>query len=249
MNSKHRISFGLGPSWALTRAWTHGLIAPLMAFLSATLVGASFAVAADLDLRRHEGEVRKFERQDATNPPPVGAILFTGSSSVVRWAGLTHDFPGLPVVNRGFGGSTWRELNLYFPRVVARYQPRAVVVYEGDNDLADGRSVAECLADFAEFRRLMKIHLPGVPVAVLSVKASPSRRAQRAAQDQLNAAIRGQLAGQAGWTFLDVGGVLLGPTGEPRPELFEADQLHLKRDGYRLWVPVVRPWAEVFRVP
>ncbi|MFZ9747828.1 MAG: hypothetical protein ACO3G4_14480, partial [Opitutaceae bacterium] len=46
-----------------------------------------------------------FTRADATNPPPREAVLFVGSSSIVRWKSLARDFPDVPVINRGFGGS------------------------------------------------------------------------------------------------------------------------------------------------
>lgn len=216
------------------------------------LMGAFFterAWSAEFVLKRHESEVLKVERTDLIHPPPPGSVLFTGSSSIVKWVRLAEDFPGVPVLNRGFGGSTWRELNHYFPRLVAKYQPRAVVVYEGDNDLAMGRSVADCLADFEEFIRLMRQHLPDVPVAILTVKPSPSRRALGPAQDQLNTALRNRLQDQSSWTVLEVGNVLLDAQGKLRPELYEADQLHLRPSGYALWVPVLRPWVEKFGGP
>jgi len=207
------------------------------------------AASAEFKLDRFEGEIRKFESRDATNPSAPGVVLFTGSSSVVKWGSLSNDFAGLPVLNRGFGGSTWRELNYYFLRIVPKYQPRAVVVYEGDNDLAMGRSVAECLADFEAFRDLMRAHLPGVPVAVLAVKPSPSRRHLLKAQAEINAQIRQRLAGQPNWVLLDVASVLLDAAGEPVPELFESDRLHLKSGGYARWLPVVKPWVVKFGGP
>jgi len=207
--------------------------------------------SAELNLQRFEGDIRLFERRDVTNPPAPGQVLFTGSSSVVRWGSLSNDFAGIPVLNRAFGGSTWRELNHYFLRVVPKYRPRAVVVYEGDNDLAMGRSVADCVADFEEFRLLMQEHLPGVPVAILAVKPSASRMQWKAAQEQLNAAIAQRIRqGQdRGWTLLDVASVVVDARGVPRPELFEADRLHLSAAGYATWVPVVRPWVEKFGRP
>ncbi len=50
-----------------------------------------------------EQDIRAFERRDATNPPPQGAILFIGSSSIRMWEALEKDFAGLRVINRGFG--------------------------------------------------------------------------------------------------------------------------------------------------
>jgi hypothetical protein len=41
-----------------------------------------------------------------TQPPPRHGVLFIGSSSIRAWSTLPEDFPSVPVINRGFGGST-----------------------------------------------------------------------------------------------------------------------------------------------
>src|SRR3954471_370058 len=51
-------------------------------------------------------EIEALEAADRKNPPAPGGVLFLGSSSIVKWKTLAQDFPGVPVVNRGFGGST-----------------------------------------------------------------------------------------------------------------------------------------------
>ena len=220
--------------------------------LAITLMLSCFGadpVVADDDPRRFENEIRLFERRDQTNPPLAGPVLFTGSSSIVKWQSLSNDFAGQYVLNRGFGGSTWRDLNFYFARLVPKYRPRAVVVYEGDNDLAAGRSVKECLADFDEFRAHMRATLPGLPVAILSTKHSPVRQHLFALQNELNEGIRRRLLTEPNWIELDVASPLLDTAGAPRAELFEADQLHLNRAGYAVWAPVVRLWVEKFGGP
>jgi len=220
-----------------------------MTMAMAMWVGSDGALLGAEAAGRFDGEIRAFERRDATNPPAPGVVLFTGSSSVVKWRSLADDFAGYPVLNRGFGGSTWRDLNHYFVRVVPRYQPRAVVVYEGDNDLAAGRSVAECLADFDKFHRLMREHLPGAPVAILAVKPSASRRHLMTAQTQLNRQIQERIRSDENWALLDIASLMVDSAGEPRAELFEPDRLHVNAAGYALWVPLVRPWVEKFGGP
>ena len=86
--------------------------------------------------RDWEPSIRKFEEQDKVNPPKLGSIVFTGSSSIARWETLAEEMKPLDVINRGFGGSQYSDLNLYAKRIVIAYHPRAVVIYEGDNDLA-----------------------------------------------------------------------------------------------------------------
>src|SRR6266550_4287597 len=81
-----------------------------------------------------EPEIRKFEDSDRQNPPPKGAVLFIGSSSIQKWNSLADDFPGTKVINRGFGGSEIADSTVYVDRIVVPYRPKMVVLYAGDND-------------------------------------------------------------------------------------------------------------------
>lgn len=54
---------------------------------------------------RFEKEILACEAADKQSPPPMGAILFTGASGIRLRKSLAQDFPGLTVLNRGFGGS------------------------------------------------------------------------------------------------------------------------------------------------
>src|SRR6267378_6058985 len=85
-----------------------------------------------------ESSIRKFEDDDKPNPPISGGIVFTGASSIRLWDTLVAEMKPLDVINRGFGGSQYTDLNQYAKRIVIAYRPRAVVAYEGDNDLAAG---------------------------------------------------------------------------------------------------------------
>ena len=89
-----------------------------------------------------------FTTADQANPPPRDAVVFVGSSSIVRWASLQKDFPGVKAVNRGFGGSELADSVFYADRIVIPYQPRIVVLYAGENDLNAGKSPETVFGDF-----------------------------------------------------------------------------------------------------
>src|SRR5512134_2671862 len=78
-----------------------GLIASLAILFPALLPGEQPAH----DFARWEKEISAFEASDRTNPPPQNGVLFIGSSTIRLWKTLASDFPGTPVINRGFGGS------------------------------------------------------------------------------------------------------------------------------------------------
>src|SRR5437762_13189905 len=78
-----------------------------MSFLRIALAALSVLIAP-LALAAPEkwaDAINKFTQADATNPPAHGGVVFVGSSSIVKWTTLQKDFPGLNVINRGFGGS------------------------------------------------------------------------------------------------------------------------------------------------
>lgn len=193
-----------------------------------------------------EDEIRAFEAADAANPPPAGAILFTGSSSIRVWSALETAFPNHKVLNRGFGGSQMSDLLNYFDRIVAPYRPALVAVYEGDNDLAAGESVDLLIREYTNFLGRVERQLPGTDVALLSVKPSPSRAQLMDKMRQLNDRLK-SLADGRHIRYIDVCTPLLNASGQPRPELFQTDMLHLNAAGYAIWRTVVGPaldsWA------
>ena len=203
---------------------------------AATAVHATNSVSGPARL---EGEVRKFEVVDRRTPAPAHPVLFTGSSSIRLWTNLVADFPNYTVVNRGFGGSEMRDLLHFFDRLVRPYQPSAIVVYEGDNDLGSGQSVDEVYALYLQFLQRVRTDLPGTPVVILAVKPSPSRQKWVASQRDLNARLESLAQSSPGLVFVDTFHPLLDAAGLPRPEFYQADHLHMTPAGYAVWKPAV----------
>ena len=180
-------------------------------------------------------EIARFEAADRASPPTPGGIVLVGSSSFRLWPDLAGDFPGAPVVNRGFGGSTLPDVLRYAPRIVLPHRPRLVLVYAGDNDIASGRTPAQVLADYQAFVALVRGALPAARIAFVSVKPSPSRWALVDRQREANALVRTWIARDSMQAYVDVFSPMLGADGRPRPELFVADSLHMTRAGYAVW--------------
>ena len=189
-------------------------------------------------------DMARFEAEDAANPPPAAPIVFTSSSSVRMWDSLASDFPGKPVLNRGFGGSQVRDAVHYADQIAVRYQPRMIVLYSGDNDINAGRSPQQVLSDFRAFVARIRQALPRTPIAYLAIKPSPSRIDQLPRQQQANALLRQEAARLEHVEFIDVATPMLGADGQPRAELFIEDRLHMSRAGYELWRGVVAPYLD-----
>ncbi|HTX65902.1 MAG TPA: SGNH/GDSL hydrolase family protein [Opitutaceae bacterium] len=186
-------------------------------------------------------DIDRLTRDDATHPPPPGAVLFVGSSSIRFWTTLAADFPGVPTINRGFGGSELADSVFYADRIVLPYRPRLVVLYAGDNDLWAGKSPETVLADFRAFRTKVRAALPRTRIIFLAIKECPARAGGRDAVRRTNRLIAADCAAQPGCEFLDVATPLLAPDGGFRPELYRADGLHLSPAGYAIWTRVLAP--------
>lgn len=190
---------------------------------------------------RWDSEINAFAEFDRTNKPPQNAILFAGSSTIRLWKTLAADFPEHKVINRGFGGSEIADSVAYFDKLVVPYRPKTIVFYAGDNDLASGRWPEQLLVDFQSF--VFKVHaaLPSTKVFFLAIKPSPSRRGLIAQTRLANRLIQDYCRGKSAVEFVDVFTPTLGPNGQPRPELFVQDELHLNTEGYSVWTTVLKP--------
>jgi lysophospholipase L1-like esterase len=190
-----------------------------------------------------ESSIRAFEKQDQTNPPKAGSIVFTGSSSFVRWQSLSEDMKPLPVLNRAFGGSEYTDVNQYAARTVIAYHPPAVVVYAGDNDLAASepntpQSVAKQVQRFVE---IVHTQLPGTWIYVLSIKPSYLRWDAWPRMKQANKLIKDYVRTQQRVEYVDVATPMFGGQQKPPRDLFVEDGLHPTVKCYALWTSILKP--------
>jgi len=190
---------------------------------------------------RFESKVAGFEGQDRTHPAPRDPVLFVGSSSIEKWPELQAAFPGRPVLNRGVSSFQLEDLLHFFNRLVLPYRPAAVVLYGGDNDLDAGLSVEATLALYQEFLRRVDQALPGTPVVLLAVKASPKRIQQLDLQMELNRRLVDLARSRPRTEWVDTFTPLIDMAGRPDPRWFLDDHLHLNTAAYALWNQGLRP--------
>jgi acetyl esterase/lipase/lysophospholipase L1-like esterase len=193
------------------------------------------------DFARWEKEIAAMEASEQTNPPPKHAVLFLGSSTIRLWKTLTADFPGVPTVNRGFGGSAIEDSTHFAERLVFPYAPKQIIFRAGGNDLQDGKSATEICNDFKAFVAKVHARLPDTEIVFLSWNHSPSRWSSAARERALNQLVAEFARQQQRVKYLDVTDLSLDTTGQPRADLFLADRLHFNAEGYRLLAERVRP--------
>lgn len=191
---------------------------------------------------RWQSSMDAFAAADQARAPAPGGVLFVGSSTIRLWIDLRQDFRQLPVViNRGFGGSTMADCNALVSRLVLQYRPRQVIVYAGDNDLAEGRSPQEVLESFRAFVATVRAELPGTRISYVSIKPSPLRAALLPQIREANALLAQYLHGVPDSDYIDIFTPMLAADGQPRAELYGPDRLHMNAAGYELWQAAIAP--------
>jgi lysophospholipase L1-like esterase len=194
------------------------------------------------DPLRFEEAIQRFEAADRTNPPPEGAIVLTGSSSIMFW---NHDAPAdlapLTVIARGFGGSVMHDLLHYLDRVVLTYKPRAVLIYEGDNDTGRNNLPNDLIMTHVH-QGIERIHAqsPDTRIYLLTVKPSVARVATWPAASELNQRYRALAASDPRIHLIDVATPFLDASGKVLTDIFVEDNLHLNAKGYAIWAATIR---------
>jgi lysophospholipase L1-like esterase len=199
------------------------------------------APAAVTSPSQWEPDIARFEAADRATPPRLGSIVFVGSSSIRMWETLDRDFPGVPVLNRGFGGSEAGDVAQFAGRIVVPYKPPVVVFYAGDNDLAAGKTPTQVLSAFQSFVATMHRELPGTRVVFVSIKPSIARWAIVDKMRAANQLVRDYVRTDDRLVYVDVFSPMLDASGMPRPELYLQDGLHMTPAGYAIWRERIAP--------
>ena len=184
-------------------------------------------------------EIDYFADIDRRQNPPKDGILFVGSSSIRGWYNLRQSFPKLNVINRGFGGSRLEDVNYYFDKIVTPYNSKIVVLYAGENDVNEGIAPETVLESFRKFSTMFRAKFPKSKLIFVSIKPSPSRWKIADKFKQANNLIKTEIAKDKRAVFVDVWSTMLGTNGEPLPEIFKGDKLHLNEKGYEIWRKVL----------
>jgi lysophospholipase L1-like esterase len=210
------------------------------ALLFVVLLGLGNAASAQTFTPCCGSEIKAFESQDSSFPPPGDAIEIVGSSTIRLWDSVRNDLAPLDVIPRGFGGSSADDLDYYLDRIVLKYAPRAVAIYEGDTDTGDGQSAEYVAAKLQQIVSRIRTQLPATRVYIISVKPSPKRWQYWPVVQQLNQTMKEYCRDTGECAFIDAATALL-KDGQLVPAYYDADRVHLSPAGYAVWAGVIGP--------
>ena len=206
-----------------------------------TFLSISLVKAQNLDPGRFEETILAFEQEDALNPPPENAIVLTGSSSIARWNDKAKNtLAPLTVIPRGFGGSVMGDVLHYLDRVALAYKPRAILIYEGDNDTAYNLSEDLIVEQFEQIVSKVAQELPRTRIYVLAVKPSISRLHVWDAARSVSARFSAIAELNPMVTFIDSASPFLDSSGSVMGDIFVEDNLHLNEMGNEIWGATIK---------
>ncbi len=190
-----------------------------------------------------EPEINYYRQVDTVGQLPENPILFIGSSSIKNWIKLDSVFVGYPILNRGFGGSTFEDVINYADDVILKYDPKQIVIYCGENDFAAVDTITPEIV-FSRFVNLISVirnKYTDVPIVYISLKPSPSKINMMHKIIAFNSMVAVYSAQQNNITFANIYSRMLTPDGQPDTSYFYDDKLHMNEKGYGVWNEVVRP--------
>lgn len=219
----------------------------LIVITTVVIIGRTVSMVKSEDPYVWLPEIEAFEEKDIQEPPPRDTIVFTGSSSIRLWVNLEEDMAPLPVINRGFGGAKIEDVVYFIDRVVLPYNPAAVVLFAGTNNLAgynNDSTPEEILASFVHFVKAVHEELPGIPIYYISITPTRLRWSQWPLVQQTNTLIETYTRENPDLHFIDTTGQFLNEEGKPKRNQFTYDMLHLNRKGYETWASEIKPVLE-----
>jgi lysophospholipase L1-like esterase len=203
-----------------------------------------YCIAQDATPPRFASEIEAFAEMDKQKMPEKDKIVFVGSSSIRMWKEAEEKFEAYGVINRGFGGSQTSDAINYFNELVLKYEPKQIFFYEGDNDIAAGKSPKQVLKDFKVFVGIMEADLLNCELAFIAIKPSIARWQMAKAMMKANKLIKKYCDKKANLTYVDVWTPMIGTDGKPLPDIFIGDNLHMNAKGYAIWNKTIMPFLK-----
>lgn len=159
-------------------------------------------------------------------------VLFVGDSDIDYWDSAVA-FPGS--LNVGVGGYTTSDVKSEVDTWVAELGPKWVVIVCGENDIDGSRSVT--IAALARFKEIVgKFIADGARVIYLGTKPEPgTSKGEIKEYKYYDAELRKYAASQSAGSSTPFIMIDVFKSFTSKAELYNSDQLHMSRLGYKFW--------------
>lgn len=170
-------------------------------------------------------KIIEYSIKDILEPP--GRSLMLGSSSMLRLDPQKYLLCG-EWLNRGIGGSSIRDIDLYLSLTPLYEDPPMVLIYAGENDVSNGEHYSSVLSAYKELINKLYYRFPKTELHIIGIKPSPKRDGHR---DQFNA-INREMANYTATLNNAYFHPFPEDSGGHEKVLFHQDGIHLTHHGY-----------------
>lgn len=193
------------------------------------------------DPKRFYNEIKSELEESPFKKSDKPLIVFSGSSSIRFWIDLDKDFIEYDILNRGFGGSIFSDLNYFINELIIKHNPDLIVLYEGDNDIAFNIPTKYIYDDFKKSYELIRKKNENVPIIYIAPKPSPARWDKKKKYDELNNLIKEFCKVKQKTYYFDTWSIMIDNEGNIPKKYFWTDMLHMNKSGYLIWKKNLKP--------
>ena len=211
-------------------------------FLILFLVFTLFATAQDP--ARFKTDVEELAKKEYNFSPDKRLVVFVGSSSIRMWKDVQSYFPEYNVINNGFGGSHFSDLQIYYDELILSWKPDILFIYEGDNDIADAKKPAKVMKQAKELTTKIRKDLPETRILFISPKPSLAREKLKEKYLTFNNKLERYCNRKKQVEFVNVWTPMCDKSGTILPGLFIEDGLHMNKKGYDIWGAAIGNYLE-----
>lgn len=186
---------------------------------------------------------QKFEKYASENTAlgKDGAdVIFLGDS-LTDGCDIARYYPEFQALNRGIGGDRTYDVLDRMQVSVYDAKPKVVVLLIGGNNVLSSYNLKQTATEYEEILKGIQGNLPDTRVVVLSLTSMGGKCAVKNPEAAfLNYKIK-DLAGEYGYTFVDVFTPLFDPEMMEIRAEYTADGAHLTDAGYRVLSATIKP--------
>tara|TARA_B100000401_G_scaffold244211_1_gene165618 strand:+ start:1241 stop:1930 length:690 start_codon:yes stop_codon:yes gene_type:complete len=193
------------------------------------------------DPKRFYNEIKSELEESPFKKSDKPLIVFSGSSSIRFWIDLDKDFIEYDILNRGFGGSIFSDLNYFINELIIKHNPDLIVLYEGDNDIAFNIPTKYIYDDFKKSYELIRKKNENVSIIYIAPKPSPARWNKKNKYDELNNLIKEFCKMKQKTYYFDTWSIMIDNEGNIPKKYFWTDMLHMNKSGYQVWKKNLKP--------
>lgn len=215
---------------------------PLILFFLSIVLGTGTLHAQPKTAQYFRKEIDRFDSLNRTETYSSNAILFTGSSSIRLWTTLKEDMQPYESIQRGFGGARIEDLDWYYGHIFVQKKYKAIVIFCGTNNITGGNEDMSADSIIYYTRKIndrIRKSYRKTPVFWVAITPVNSRIKVMDKVAEMNRRWQVEFSRRKLIYMIETTSAFLGPDGKPRAELFINDQLHLNREGYKIWSAII----------